>query len=102
MASPTLTRAQLAVALHVDDDDTDQAAQLDRVLDTASALVEAVTEDAPVEVANEAVVRVAGWLFDTDPAMPKNGDPLKASGAAQLLARWRPITLAGPDDEDDE
>lgn len=97
MAAPTLTRAQLAVAIHVDGSDTDIAGQLDRVLETAIALVSAVTAAAPQAVANEAAIRIGAWLYDTDPASPRNGDPLRASGAAQLLSRWRATALVGPD-----
>ena len=99
MASPTLTRAQLAVALRADDDDTDIAGQLDRILETAIALVSRVTTDAPLAVSNEAAIRVSSWLYDSDPASPRNGDPLRASGAAQLLSRWRATALIGPDED---
>ena len=100
MAAPTLTRSALATALRADDDDTDIAAQLDRILETAIALVSAVTDAAPLSVANEATIRVGAWLYDTDAANPRNGDPLRASGAAQILARWRATALVGPDEAD--
>lgn len=35
--------------------------------------------------AAEAVVRVMGWLFETDPAGMANGDVIRRSGAASLL-----------------
>ena len=89
MPAPNLDRSALATALRADDDDTDIAVQLDRVLETAIALVSSVTDAAPQAVANEAAIRIAAWLYDTDPASPRNGDPLRASGAAQLL-----VTLA--------
>ena len=97
MPAPDIDRSALATALHVDDSDTDIAGQLDRIRETAIALVSSVTGSAPQAVANEATIRVAAWLFDTDPASPRNGDPLRASGAAQLLARWRATALVGPD-----
>ena len=100
MPAPTLTRVELATALRADGADTDVAVQLDRVLETAIALVSAVTVAAPLAVSNEAAIRVAAWLYDSDPVNPRAGDPLRASGAAQLLARWRSTALVGPDDED--
>ena len=100
MAAPTLTRSALATALRADDDDSDIAAQLDRILETAIALVSAVTTAAPLAVANEATIRVGAWLYDTDAASARNGDPLRSSGASQLLSRWRPTALVGPDEAD--
>ena len=101
MPAPNLDRAALATALRADAGDSDIAAQLDRVLEAAIALVSRVTTDAPLAVSNEAAIRVSSWLYDSDPVNPRNGDPLRASGAAQLLARWRPTALVGPDDEAD-
>ena len=97
MPAPNLDRSALATALRADDDDTDIAVQLDRVLETAIALVSSVTDAAPQAVANEAAIRIGAWLYDTDPASPRNGDPVRASGAAQLLSRWRATALVGPD-----
>ena len=100
MPAPTLTRVELATALRADGADTDVAVQLDRVIETAIELVSAVTSSAPVPVANEAAIRIASWLYDSDPVNPRNGDPLRASGAAQLLSRWRKTALVGPDEAD--
>ncbi len=100
MAAPTLTRSALATALRADDDDSDIAAQLDRILETATELVSAVTIAAPQSVANEAAIRIASWLYDSDAASARNGDPLRASGAAQLLSRWRTTALVSPDEAD--
>ena len=100
MPAPNISRAELATALRADGTDTDIAVQLDRVLEAAIALVSAVTVAAPLAVSNEAAIRTASWLYDTDAANPRNGDPVRASGAAQLLARWRSTALVGPDDED--
>ena len=100
MAAPNLDRSALATALRADDDDTDIALQLDRILETAKALVSSVTDAAPQAVSNEAAIRIGAWLYDTDAASPRNGDPVRASGAAQLLARWRPTALLSPDEAD--
>ena len=99
MPAPDLTAADLATALRVEIEDPDIALHLGRVLEAASELVSAVTLDAPQGVSNEAAIRVASWLYDTDPAHPRNGNPMRASGADQLLARWRKTTLVGPDPE---
>ena len=89
MPAPNISRSALATALRADDDDSDIAGQLDRILETAIALVSSVTDAAPQSVANEATIRIGAWLYDSDAASPRNGDPLRASGAAQLLSRWR-------------
>ena len=100
MPAPNIDRSALATALRADDDDTDIAGQLDRILETAIALVSSVTINAPQSVANEATIRLGAWLYDSDPASPRNGDPLRASGAAQLLERWRATALVSPDEAD--
>ena len=68
----------------------------------AAALVDRYAPDAPATVANEAAVRTAGWLRDSEPAFdavsidgdnvnyrPPNASPLRASGAAALLSPYR-------------
>ena len=51
--------------------------------DRPKVLVEAYASDAPVALQNEAYVRVAGYLYDSDPATGRGSpDALKASGAA--------------------
>ena len=84
------------------------AAQLDGdratgLLPVATALVERYAPDAPEAVANEAAIRVAGWLghtaagsiakVDTGPrsteyAVGQKG-ALRHSGAMSLLAPWK-------------
>ena len=101
MADPTVTPDNLADALRVKAGDTPltaaQTSILARVHASAVALVTAAAPDAPVAVANEAVIRLAGWLYDTDPAQSTRAatDPMQRSGAAALLARWRPQSLRG-------
>lgn len=68
----------------------------------AAALVDRYAPDAPVSVANEAAVRCAGWLRDSEPAFesvsldgdsvsyrPPHGSPLRASGAQAMLSPYR-------------
>ncbi len=101
MADPTVTPDNLADALRVKAGDTPltaaQTSILARVHASAVALVTAAAPEAPVAVANEAVIRLAGWLYDTDPAQSTRAatDPMQRSGAAALLARWRPQSLRG-------
>ena len=66
------------------------AVVLARIDATAQVLVDTAAPDAPEAIANEAYVRVAGYLFDSDPATGRGSpDALKASGAAALLAPYR-------------
>ena len=67
-----------------------------RVLDTASALVDDYAPDAPAAIATEATVRCAGYLYDVAPDMPRMvHSPLRHSGAAALLSRYRARRLVG-------
>lgn len=97
----TLTRAALALELRIITSEADaiepgQAAVLDRLLATATALVDGYAPDAPVELANESAVRIAGYLFDRAPHEGRGGNPLILSGAAFLLSRFRTRTITVP------
>lgn len=91
----TLTVPQLAVALRLATapDQTIPAAQTDeltRILATATAMVERYAPAAPDGQHNEAAIRLAGWLYDTDPSeIRRVQSPMANSGAAALLAPWR-------------
>ncbi len=67
------------------------AVVLGRIDATARAMVTTYAPDAPDAIANEAYVRLAGWLYDQDPSGANPGGPnaLRASGAASLLATYR-------------
>ena len=102
MAAPDITVGAIAVAIGVataEDDTLDAGvdAVVTRLLAVAASMVTADAPAAPVDVANEAVVRLVGWLYDSDPASNRReADPMVGSGAAGLLARWRPQrTLRG-------
>ena len=75
-----------------------------RLLPVARSSVERFARNAPVEILNEAIIRLAGWLNSSPPGdlVPTGvGDieltwrpgasrnALKNSGAAGLLAPWR-------------
>lgn len=97
----SLTRTQLAVALRITTAETDtipdgQAAVLDRLLASAQALVEGYAPDAPEPQQNEAAIRVAAHLYDSDPSATRRvASPMLYSAAAALLAPWRTRRLVG-------
>lgn len=81
-----------------------ETSEAERFLPVAVALVERFAADAPVEIRNEAVIRLAGWLrqspsgdlvptgvggidFTWRPGASRNA--LRQSGAMGLLAPWR-------------
>ena len=89
----TLTESEIAVAIRAaaDADNVDgRVLQVLRILVPAgTAIIEAYAPDAPDAVANAALVRLAGWLWDSDPSEDRTGRALQNSGAAALLSIWR-------------
>ena len=86
----TLTVAQLAAALRVGDS-AEETAEVTRLLAYAT---EAVTKQAPAApdvVQNEAVVRLAGYLFDQPLASRASAyaNAMRHSGAARILLPYR-------------
>ena len=90
----TRTLAQLAGDLRIGDGETDPtgpaAVLLERIAATAKVLVVRYAPNAPDAIHDEAYVRVAGWLYDADPAGSTPGGPtaLRSSGAASLLGPY--------------
>ena len=92
----TLTVGQLVAALPGADNST-----ATRLLPVVSSLVEKAAPGAPDAVANEAAIRVAGYIADspggvqlrsTDDvglAIPRGPSSMRASGALALLSPWR-------------
>ena len=85
----TVTVAELMGALRMGSS-TFETTEATRLLATASELVVNFAPMAPDVVANEAVIRCAGYLFD----QPYGGskmvqNPLRMSGASAILARYR-------------
>ena len=79
-------------------------AQVEALLEAASALVERYASGAPTSIKNEATVRAAGWMrqapaadvMPTDVGVVKltwrpsaSRNVMRSSGAAGLLAPWR-------------
>ena len=86
----TLTAAQLATAIRVGDS-ADETATVTRLLAVAGAMVAKHAPNAPDAIQDEAVVRIAGYLFDA-PASPggTNHSAIgRNSGAWGLLLPYR-------------
>ena len=86
----TLTAAQLAAALRLGSTD-EETAQATRLLATCTEIVTKHAPNAPDATANEAVIRVAGYLFDAPTAArgAGYGDILRNAGALSLLLPYR-------------
>ena len=86
----TITAAQLAAALRLSGT-TEETNEVTRLLAVATELVTNHAPDAPDAVANEAVVRLAGYLFDQPfaPGTERYANAFRNSGAASLLVRYR-------------
>ena len=94
----TLTALELAQELRITADDslddvpTAQSALVGRLLATATEMVTEFAPLAPDAVQNEAVARVAGFLYDTAPGNARRfSDVLGQSGAASILSLWREV-----------
>ena len=92
----TRTVTQLAADLRIGDGATAptgaEAVLLARIDATARAMVlEYQSEGVPDAIHNEAYVRLAGWLYDSDPSAsnPGGASALRASGALALLSPYK-------------
>ena len=89
----TITDGELAVMLRVATDENAVAAPIALAIRfLAAAAKETITRhapDAPDEVHDGALIRLAGFLYDQDPTDPVTRNPMDVSGAAALLAPWR-------------
>ena len=102
----TLTAIQLAAAMRIGDGVTalaePQAGVLNRILASATALVESYAPNAPESIQNEAAIRVGGYLFRLAAwRLYALRQSLSDSGAQALLARFRIVraTLIETDEE---
>ena len=90
----TIDAAALTTALRLGST-AEEAAEVERLLAFASVAVErhlgAAFATTPAAVVNEAVVRLAGHMFDQPLAARGSGyaDGLRNSGALQIMASWR-------------
>ena len=91
----TRTLAQLAADLRIGDGVTAPvgtvAVVLTRVAATATEMVIRFAPNAPTAIHDEAFVRLAGWLYDSDPSGANPGGPvaMRASGAASILSAYK-------------
>lgn len=89
-----LTVAQLAAALRLGDGteapEEPVLSILTRLKGVGEALVENDAPDAPDSIKEEAMIRVAGYLYDQpeSPATAGYAAAWKNSGAASLVSRW--------------
>ena len=89
-----VTREQLAAALRIlDASDAGDGPILDRLIAVGAATAGLAAPDAPDGVADEAVIRFAGWLYDAPPES-SSGAGWQSCGAAALLAPWRTRSFA--------
>ena len=84
----TLTVDQLRNALRAGDT-TEETEILTRLLAVATETIGLYAPDAPDAIANEASVRLAGYLFDAPNVSPQGTNALRNSGAQAMLALWR-------------
>ena len=91
----TRTVSQLAADLRIGDGTTEPTGAnlvlLTRIAATAAEMVTKYSPNAPDAIHDEAYVRLAGWLFDSDPSGQNPGGPvaMRASGAASILGPYK-------------
>ena len=89
-----VTVTQLAAALRITDGTASPPEPINsiliRQLGVAEAFVELTAKSAPTAIKEEAVVRMAGYLYDAPTAGSelRYADAWRNSGAAALVARW--------------
>ena len=88
--SVTITADALRDALRVGET-AEETAEVTRLLAYATEAVQKYAPDAPTATANEAVVRLSGYLFDAPNTSARAGyaDALRNSGAASMLSVYR-------------
>lgn len=95
----TITPGEVAVAIRAATDANQVPEAVSTVMGflvtAAVAMVEEHAPEAPEAVANAAVIRIAGFLYDSDPAQAGGQEPMRQSGASALLSQWR-IHRVGP------
>ena len=96
-----VTVEDLAVAIRLSADGTGLATGqtniLTRLLGVANAFIALLAPDAPDAIKDEAVVRMAGYLYDVPPAGRRDvfANSFVNSGAGALLSRWAPKAASG-------
>jgi len=89
----TITAGDLAVVLRAapaaDAVDPRIMLVVNLALKAASHCVVDYAPEAPDDIHNAALVRLAGWMYDSDPSDPQAANALRISGAQSLLAMYR-------------
>jgi len=89
----TLKAGDLAVILRAAPDAENVDARILTVVNlalaAASQCVVDYAPDAPDAIHNAAVARLAGWMYDAEPADPQTAQALRVSGAQALLSMYR-------------
>ena len=89
----TITQAEVTVAIRAatttENVDPTVAAVIAYLYAAAGELVVNYAPDAPDDIHNAAMIRLTGWLYDSDPTEPGIGRAIQTSGAAALLGPWR-------------
>ena len=86
-----LSPTQLAAYLGIASPDTDQTAELQRLLDAANSTVQDEAPDAPASIKDLAIQRFAAYQHD-QPFAARGQSFANAfvnSGAGSVLSRWR-------------
>lgn len=96
----TLTVEQLAAAMRLGST-AEETAEATRLLAYSTEAVTKHAPDAPDVVHNEAVVRLAGYLYDQPTASPRTNyaNALRNSGASSMLFPYRKQRAGRVDDE---
>ena len=105
--SVTVTALQLASAMRIGDAtsplEEPQSTLVDRVLASATAIVERYAPNAPDAIHDEAAIRLAGFLYDAPPgASQRFTNPFADSGAQALLAHYRVLKAHKLEETDDD
>jgi len=86
----TIEPAELGDALKLTSPDVEEIATLTRLVAVAAAHAERWAPNAPEAILNEAVIRMAGYLYDSPTAHAGNyAGAFSRSGAEAVLAPWR-------------
>lgn len=100
-----VTLTQLGAALKLTDGMAEPAEPirsiLSRYLGVGAALVDLLAPGAPEPIQDEAVIRLAAYLYDSPPAASGSGfaDAWRNSGASGLVQRWRVVRVSFGEDQ---
>ena len=95
MAAPTITLAELAVHVRVSTDPTTEpgepyAGRITAMMDTGKVIIAEYCPDAPLAVADMALVQIVGYMLDrpTTWRLLHYADVFRNSGCQNSLAPW--------------